>query len=272
MNSLTFSIIIPVFNEEDHLENCLESIAAQSVLPNEVIVVDNNCTDNSMQIAASYPFVRIVKEQKPGIFHARNAGFNAANSDIIGRIDADTILPETWVETAIDHISKNPDELITGGSYLYDMPWPKFAGWIQENFAFRWNKFIIGDYIAWGSNMAFSRKIWRDIKDELHDDPGIHEDMDLGFHLTDHGYKIRYDSSRKVGIDSRILTPRRKSRQAQLEYMKMWPRTLKKHNMSRAWLGDVGAFSLYYLYFPLKLLYGIARLSNYILKLKNEYN
>src|SRR6266446_10756886 len=96
--SLTLTIVIPVFNEQDHLAACLRAIGVQTIRPDEVIVVDNNSTDDSAEIAQQFPFVRLVREKQQGVLFAKNKGFKSAKSDIIGRIDADTILPQRWVQ------------------------------------------------------------------------------------------------------------------------------------------------------------------------------
>lgn len=256
----TLSIVIPVYNEEDHIIPCLEAIAAQSVLPDEVIVVDNNCTDSSITIAKEFSFVRVVHESRPGIVHARNAGFNAATTDLIGRIDADTILPENWVKDAKEFISANPDSLLTGGCYLYDLGFPRFSGWITENFSFRVNRVILGSYIAWGSNSVFRRQLWLDVKDKVIIDNDIHEDIDLGIHMVEAGYFIAYDPSRKVGVDSRIFSDERRTREQHFVYLKRWPNTLRRHNLKRAWIGDVGAFVVYNLYYPLQISHRVGKM------------
>ncbi|HEY5667999.1 MAG TPA: glycosyltransferase family A protein, partial [Candidatus Saccharimonadales bacterium] len=92
------SIVIPAYNEERHLRACLQAIAKQTIQPLEVIVVDNNSTDRTAQVAREFPFVRVVSEHRQGRVFARNAGFGAAKGEILGRIDADIILPSTWVE------------------------------------------------------------------------------------------------------------------------------------------------------------------------------
>lgn len=249
--TLTLAIIIPVHDEESHIAACLDTIAAQTVKPNEVIVVDNNSTDNSVIIASSYPFVRVIKEKKQGIAYARNKGFNSVKSDIIGRIDADSRLPANWVERMTGFIAKNPGHLITGGSYFYDLrPYWLFSA-LQGQLAFRVNRFIMGHYIAWGSNMAFRRELWESVKNEVHNDPDIHEDMDLSVHLVKHGFKITYRANWRVGIDSRLFSPKRKTRKQHLIYLKMWPRTLEKHHYRRAWIGWVGVYAVYFSYWPL---------------------
>lgn len=251
MKKLTLSIVIPVHNEEDHIIPCLETIVAQTVSPLEVIIVDNNCSDKTIQLAESYDLVRVVREERPGIAHARNAGFDAAKGDIIGRIDADTRLPETWIEDAIAHIEAHPDKLLTGGSYMYDFAFPRLFGWLQEYFAFGVNKIIIGSYIAWGSNLILTKEMWKEVRHMASTDRSIHEDIDLGLHLNSLGYEVVYDKHRKVGIESRVFSPRRQTREQHLAYMMMWPNTLYAHNLRRAWLGTVGAYFIYYALLPL---------------------
>src|SRR5476651_1469584 len=82
--TLTLSIVIPVYNEQGYLKACLDSIAAQADLPDEVIVVDNNSTDDTAKIAKSYKFVRLLREPRHHQSFAQATGFDAARSDIIG--------------------------------------------------------------------------------------------------------------------------------------------------------------------------------------------
>ncbi len=109
---LSLTIVIPVFNEEHHIKACLESIACQTIAPTEVIVVDNNCTDRTIEIAEKFNFVRVVSEKQQGRGYARTTGFNAVKTDIIGRIDADSRLDSTWVEEVISVFEARED--VTG--------------------------------------------------------------------------------------------------------------------------------------------------------------
>ena len=246
---LTLSIVIPVYNEQDHIKACLEAIAQQYEQPLEVLVIDNNSTDNTVAIAQEFSFVRVISETKQGIVYARNTGFNAVRGDIIGRIDADSLLPPHWVRHMRKYVADYPTHLLTGGSYFYDLKLPNFFGWIQGQLAFRANRFIMGYYIAWGSNMAFSKKLWDEVKDEVHNLPDIHEDMDLEMHLHDHGYKITYQVGLKVGVDSRLFSSKRSTREQHMHYLKMWPRTLYVHKLKRVWLGWVGVYVVYFGYY-----------------------
>ena len=124
--AFSLSIVIPAYNEENHLRACLDAIARQTVMPDEVIVVDNNSTDKTAEIAREYPFVKVLKEKRQGIVYARNRGFNAANSQFIGRIDSDTRLPRDWVGRVkcFYDDEKHLEEALTGGGYFYNVLFP----------------------------------------------------------------------------------------------------------------------------------------------------
>ena len=119
---LTLSLIIPAYNEEHHLKDCLDSIAKQTVMPDEVLVIDNNSTDKTVAIAKKYPFVRVIHEPKQGVIHVRNTGFDAATGDIIGRTDADNLLTENWVKRVKEIFADENVDAATGPMYFYDMP------------------------------------------------------------------------------------------------------------------------------------------------------
>jgi glycosyltransferase involved in cell wall biosynthesis len=77
------SVIIPCFNEEAVLANCLEALRAQTSVPLEVIVVDNNSSDKTALIAKKFG-VKVVQEKQQGLIPARNKGFSVAKGDILG--------------------------------------------------------------------------------------------------------------------------------------------------------------------------------------------
>lgn len=91
---MTLSVIIPNYNNEQFLEKCLDSVLTQSVLPSEIIVVDDCSTDNSRQIIENYekqfPSVRgIYLTENGGVSHARNTGILAAKGEYVTTLDAD---------------------------------------------------------------------------------------------------------------------------------------------------------------------------------------
>lgn len=239
MKALTLSIVIPVYNEENHLEACLDSIAAQTESPDEVIIVDNNSTDASVRIAQKYDFVTIVSERKQGIVFARNKGFNTARSSIIGRIDADSVLPAGWVQCVKDFYaeSSNANSALSGGGFYYNVPLPRFNGWCLSQFAYRWNRFITGHYMLWGSNMAFPRSMWQAVKSDVCLNDALHEDYDLAMHIHDYGYDVSYRAALRVGVKLKRVW----ENQDQLSHhLSRWPQSLRVHGYELWWLGIVG--------------------------------
>src|SRR5579862_4899909 len=91
ISTYRFSIIIPCHNEANFIADTLDSLNNQdTTVAFEIIVVDNNCSDETVTIAQRYG-ARIVTEQKAGVCFARQAGTQAAKGQIIVSTDADTI-------------------------------------------------------------------------------------------------------------------------------------------------------------------------------------
>jgi glycosyltransferase involved in cell wall biosynthesis len=201
--SLTLSIVIPIYNEERYLKACLDSIASQILPPDEVIVVDNNSTDKSLEIAKRYKFVKIMHEPRQHQVYAQVTGFNAAKGDIIGRIDADSVLPNTWVETAISAFTDPKTVAITGPPIPYDVPLKWLAITVFRTYIFIAGA-IAGHSLLWGANCAIRKSAWGNIKDQVLMRNDIWEDYDMSFCLRKVG-KISYIRKLKMGASFRAV-------------------------------------------------------------------
>lgn len=249
-HTVSISVVIPAYNEAEHIRMCLNSIARQTMQPHEVIVVDNNSTDETAKIAESYPFVRLIEERHQGIVYARNAGFDAAAGDVIGRIDADTVLPEYWVETICGFYDDpaHADVTFTGGCYFYNLRTGRLTGRLYDFVVHHVNRVLYGAYFPWGSNTALPAAVWRQVRGDVCLRTDIHEDLDLGLHLQKGGFKTVYDSKLRVGaVAKRLVTEHSKL----WEYVMMWPFTLRVNGVKRwqlAWLVAflvwVGSYSI----------------------------
>lgn len=106
------SVVIPAYNEEALIGSCLESFVHQRThFDFEIILVDNNSTDRTQEIATSYMArvpLRIVFESRKGRGQARKTGFAAARGEIIASTDADARVPEHWIETIGSVFARNP--------------------------------------------------------------------------------------------------------------------------------------------------------------------
>jgi glycosyltransferase involved in cell wall biosynthesis len=224
------SIIIPAYNEERYLARCLDSVALQVQRPYEVLVVDNNSSDRTVEIAGRYPFVKMLYERQQGRVFAQNKGFAEAKGDILARIDADAVLPADWTERISKHFA-HPGALKTawtGGASFYNVRFPRFVSWAYNWVESRCNWLLTGHPSLWGSSMALPRKAWLEVADDVCQIADLHEDFDLSIHLYEHGYRIMYDVHTKVGVELRPVYARPG---VVWQYLSMWPRTLRLHGI-----------------------------------------
>ena len=193
----SLSIIIPAYNEERHLGSCLDAIAAQSEPPDEVIVVDNNSTDRTAEIAQSYPFVKLVREKRQGRGHARNAGFDAAKSDLLGRINGNSILAPDWAERARDDWARWPRlGGVSGAAITPTIPYVRgLHSKLWTRLYYVWSETILRVHVLFGANMVISREAWDAVRAETcTDDTLVHEDQDISLLLAGHGFDVRLDN------------------------------------------------------------------------------
>ena len=112
------SVVVPVFNEEDEISELLDSFVAldwpQDRL--EILCVDNNSTDKSLEILKSYP-VSVLQESIPGPYSARNTAIRAAQGEFIALTDADCQVSPTWL-TELWEAFDDPQIGAVGGSLV----------------------------------------------------------------------------------------------------------------------------------------------------------
>ena len=100
------SFIVPCFNEEKYIGECIRSIKSEvQNIPHEIIVVDNNCTDNTTFVA-TIEGATVVTETQKGVVFAKQKGYQTAKYDLIANIDADSRLCKGWVEIALKNIGR----------------------------------------------------------------------------------------------------------------------------------------------------------------------
>jgi glycosyltransferase involved in cell wall biosynthesis len=226
---MKISIVIPVYNEGLHLAPCLDAIAEQTKAPFEVIVVDNNSTDNTAAIAAQYDFVSVIQEPKQGVIHARTTGFNGARGDIIARIDADSLLPNDWVETVEAVMADTSIDAVSGAARYYNVAYAGLFNAIDLFFRKYLEKRLKNRVYLWGANMAIRKDAWLKARKLLCAHGGIHEDYDLAIHLQEVGGKVVFDERMQADVSSRRIDV------GYLNFMRyVWvsPRTYAWHNIS----------------------------------------
>lgn len=185
---MKISVVIPVYNEEEYIKNCLDSLMKQEEKPDEIIVVDNNCTDKTISIVKKYKGITVIQEKKQGITPTRNKGFDSAKYDIIARCDADSILPINWIKGIKKVFSKN-DRIVgfTNSIVLYDLPIVSKSNLPSDVFYYV-SKIILGFPTFVGPSMAITKKAWLKVRKEICiNDEDVHEDIDLAIHIQKYG-------------------------------------------------------------------------------------
>ena len=197
------SVIVPAYNEEGYIKDCLESILTQTVNPDEIIVIDNNSTDKTAQIARKMG-ARVVKEEKQGMIYARNKGFDIAKYEILTRCDADAQVSPDWIERIKFNFANYKIDALSGPILFYDSiiksPLP------AEIYSKFMRIILKGNETLIGPNMSLTKNIWQRVKHLVCLDDGIvHEDIDLSINITKVGGKIIHDKKLIVRTSARRI-------------------------------------------------------------------
>ncbi len=118
------SVIIPCFNAERYISECVDSVLAQSYQEIEIICVDNNSIDSTLSVLKNLEHthtgkIKIYSEKSKGASFARNKGLAESNGEWIQFLDADDVLLPNKIEHQITLIKNNHFDIVVG-SYLYE--------------------------------------------------------------------------------------------------------------------------------------------------------
>ena len=139
---MKYSVVIPAHNEQPYIGTLLQSLIHQTVLPHQVVVVNDHSTDDTQKIAESFaenhPWIQVVhlissEAHQPGgkVIRAFNKGLEQldADFDIVVKLDADLELPRHYFETIIQHFIHDAQVGMVGGfAYIQ-----KNEDWVLEN-------------------------------------------------------------------------------------------------------------------------------------------
>jgi glycosyltransferase involved in cell wall biosynthesis len=189
--SHAISFVVPVLNGEQHIARCLDHLLKEKDHNDEIIVVDNGSTDDTLRIVERYPKVKLLVSPEISIAALRNRGADIAKGDILAFIDSDCLVCEGWreaVETALsDHAIK-----VTGS--ICDVPsagtWIERAWWSLR----RYKRTV--NYIA-SANLVIRHETFNEVSgfdEKLITD----EDTDICSRIRDLDYCIMEDPEVRV--------------------------------------------------------------------------
>ncbi|MFJ3878976.1 CDP-glycerol glycerophosphotransferase family protein [Streptomyces sp. NPDC090077] len=167
------SIVVPVYNVELYLDECLESIAAQTFTDFEVVIVDDGSTDTSAVIAKAFAErdnrFRVVLQENAGLGAARNVGFRHATpgSEYIAFVDSDDTMPTYAYQRMIDSLDETGSDFAAGNvtrfrSVGMQQSWGHRVAFANDRPKTHISKFpaLVTDRTAW--NKVYRRSFWEE--------------------------------------------------------------------------------------------------------------
>src|SRR3569833_774788 len=167
---MQLAFVIPAYNEQALIGKCVESVLAEIKRSGrndvDVVVVNNNSTDRTAEIASSYPGVRVVDVKQKGLVSVRDGGFRATTAELVANIDADTLVPPGWLDTVFREFDKDSTLVCLSGPYVYyDLsPWNRFLIILfygLTKLIYWLNRYVlrVGSVVQ-GGNFVFKRDAW----------------------------------------------------------------------------------------------------------------
>ena len=119
MSNPTVSVIIPVYNAQEGIKQCLDSLLNQSFTDFEIILLNDGSTDNSLEVIKKYAavndFIRVIDKENEGVAKTRNKGIQLANGKYIVFIDNDDFVDSDYLERFYNAIDQEQLDIVLGG-------------------------------------------------------------------------------------------------------------------------------------------------------------
>ncbi len=198
------SVIIPVYNVEQYLRDCIESVISQSKKEIEIILVDDGSTDNSGKICDEYAFhyerVKVIHKKNAGLGYARNSGLDIAIGKYIFFLDSDDWMPPETLSYLFSFAEENKADLVCFPFYYVNDR--TFSEYNEDSIIIkRYDTFdALKNYFSGGGNVSstawskfYSRSIWNDLR---FSNTPIHEDAEIIHLILDSAKNIFFTSRR----------------------------------------------------------------------------
>ena len=192
--NVLISIIVPVYNVENYLPRCVDSILAQTYRNLEIILVDDGTRDASDKICDAYAArdsrIRVIHKENGGLSSARNAGIEIARGEYLGFVDSDDWIEPEMYELLLEKALQYDVKLVVGGRYDFSSRRnEKTVGLCPEKEEVVTGMELLGRVFTWqGCDSAawdklYHRSLFREIRypvGKLHEDEAvIHEILGL---------------------------------------------------------------------------------------------
>ena len=124
MEKILVSIIVPIYNTEKYLKRCIDSIVNQTYKNIEIILVDDESTDNSCRVCDEYASldnrIKVIHKKNGGVASARNKGLDISKGEYICFVDSDDWIEKNMIEIMLKEIVKNRNGIVRCNTYELD--------------------------------------------------------------------------------------------------------------------------------------------------------
>jgi glycosyltransferase involved in cell wall biosynthesis len=195
------SVIIPTFNEEENIAQCLVSLSHQTVPRSEyeIIVVDGGSKDVTCDVARKYAD-QVFTQTSKKVGGARNDGVMASKGEIVATTDADCILPPDWIERVrADFADPNVVQLYGPVYPIEEGLGNKFSLFLANTFS-RIGYYSKTFFYTLGCNTVFRKDAF--IRAGMYRCIDAGDDLEVAMRMRDQG-KILFDGKLKVGFSMR---------------------------------------------------------------------
>ncbi|MFV2145934.1 bifunctional glycosyltransferase/CDP-glycerol:glycerophosphate glycerophosphotransferase [Isoptericola sp. G70] len=177
------SVVVPMYNVEEYLAECLDSILAQTHKRLEVIIVDDGSPDRSIDIAKEYASrdrrVRIVRQENAGLGAARNTGVEHAKGSMLCFVDSDDTVPPDAIEVMLRSLVQSGSDFAVGALVRDTVSGRHMPNWVKEVHATTRRRMTFADepdvlknVFAWTKlyRTEYFRRVVRAFPDGLYED------------------------------------------------------------------------------------------------------
>lgn len=193
---MKISIVVPAYNEQNYIGLLLDSILGQTRHPDEIIICNNNSTDNTVKVIQKYQSllpIKIVSEPKKGIRFAVEKAWRSSSGDLILKTDADCVLPSNWVKNYEQLFIRSPELSAAGGGFFASDG--NLLVKILAPLAVEINRTILylvkGYLVLFGGNCAIKRSFLLDVNGYLSEEQSILDDGLISKKFHDSHAKIK---------------------------------------------------------------------------------
>ena len=197
---MKISLYIPTFNSENTIKRCLQSVLNQKLKPDEILIIDNNSTDNTIKLVSDIktrskiPII-IIFQKKKGLGNARNLGVKNSKYNYIASVDSDCVANKNWLKELTKEFN-NPNVAGVCGNLIETKLNSPADKWRKQHMTQTWgNKKILNPRFLYGANNIFLKKAINDVGGYNEKFISNSEDVDISNKFKKKGFNLIYNPS-----------------------------------------------------------------------------